>query len=162
MSTNVADVIVKPLDAQRVALVTEGTAEMSEDFSPIFARLYPKLFEGLGRLGVQPAGVTVALYDDVEDDAMVIFAGVQVAPDADAPADLAAELGIEFRDLPPVERAATVVHEGAMATVDQSYGALVQWLEANGETASTKSREIYLACDGPQDTWVTELQFPLA
>jgi hypothetical protein len=36
------------------------------------------------------------------------------------------------------------------------------WVSEAGEHSTGESREIYLDCDGPRDTWVVELQLALA
>jgi effector-binding domain-containing protein len=68
---------------------------------------------------------------------------------------------IEIVDVPAVPRGATTIHRGSMAFVDEGYQALFRWAEETGEHIDGYSREIYLACDGDPETWVTELQFAL-
>ncbi len=42
-----------------------------------------------------------------------------------------------------------------------SYQLLHERIDAAGEQPVGSSREIYLSCSGPRDTWITELQFVL-
>ena len=56
-----------------------------------------------------------------------------------------------------MERAATTVVRGAPEHFPDAYRALHEWIEA-GEQATSSERELYIDCDGPRDTWVTEPQ----
>lgn len=150
-------VVVKPLDGTRVAIVGESVDGFDVDFAPIFGRLYPSLFEELGRLGVDPAGPTYGLYDQRDDGRIEIWAGVVIGNDADVDSDL-----VSVRDLPAAQRAATLVHTGSMDSVTGSYAILDGWIERAGESAVGLSREVYLDCPENQDDWITELQFVLA
>jgi hypothetical protein len=60
--------------------------------------------------------------------------------------------------LPAVERAATTVVRGAPDQFPGAFGALHEWIGQAGERATSFERELYVDCDGPRDTWVTELQ----
>jgi hypothetical protein len=61
-------------------------------------------------------------------------------------------------DLDPVERAATTVVRGAPDQFPDAFRALHDWIDRNGSRATPFERELYLDCDGPPDSWVTELQ----
>lgn len=150
-------VVVKPLDPVRVAVIGEQADGFDVEFAPIFARLYPALFGELGRCDVQPAGPTYGLYDARSDGTIDIFAGVVVAPDAEIDSS-----AVTLRDLPAVDRAATLVHAGSMETVTRSYAILDHWIGAAGEKPLGYSREVYLDCPEDQDDWITELQFALS
>lgn len=157
MSDTQVAVVVKPLDATRVAIVGEAVDGFDVEFAPVFGRLYPSLFEELGRLGVDPAGPTYGLYDEREDGRIDIWAGVVIANDADLDSEL-----VTTRDLPAVERAATLVHAGSMESVGGSFAILDGWIDRAGEQAVGLAREVYLDCPENQDDWITELQFVLA
>jgi hypothetical protein len=60
--------------------------------------------------------------------------------------------------LPAAERAATTVVLGAPDQFPGAFGALHEWIGQAGERATSFERELYVDCDGPRDTWVTELQ----
>lgn len=151
-------VVVKALDATTVAVAGEPADGFDVEFAPIFERLYPRLFAALGAAGVAPAGPTYGLYEQNDDGTITVMAGVVVAPDASVETD-----EVSTRVLPAAERAATLVHRGAMATVGTSYALLDTWIDAAGEQPVGFSRELYLDCPpGDQTNWVTELQFVLA
>jgi hypothetical protein len=61
-----------------------------------------------------------------------------------------------------VERAATTVVRGAPEQFADAYGALHEWIDRTGDRATSFERELNIDCDGPRDTWVTELQTILA
>jgi DNA-binding transcriptional MerR regulator len=151
------DVVVKPLDEVRVAVVGEPADGFDVEFAPLFARLYPALFSELGQAGVAPCGPTYGLYDQRADGRIDVMAGVVISSDAELDSDAA-----QVRTLPAAERAATLVHLGSMETIAQSFSILDRWIEAAGETAQGYAREVYLDCPEDQADWVTELQFVLA
>ena len=66
--------------------------------------------------------------------------------------------------LPGVETMGTLVHRGSFDTLGDSYGAIMQWIEANGYRICGPSREINIQydSDGDPKDWLTELQFPVA
>jgi effector-binding domain-containing protein len=48
-----------------------------------------------------------------------------------------------------------------MEHVADAYQALLRWTDDTDEHIIGYSREIYLDCSGPPNTWTTELQFAL-
>ena len=66
--------------------------------------------------------------------------------------------GLTTIELPAVERAATTVVRGAPDKFPTAFRALHEWIERSGDQATSFERELYIDCDGPRDTWVTELQ----
>jgi len=149
-------IVIKTLDATRVAIASETADGFDAEFGPIFGRLYPKLFATLEREGTSPAGPTYGLYDERSDGQIEVIAGVVIAPTDTIDAD-----GVSTRDLPAAERAATLVHHGSMDTIVDSYSLLERWMEATGEQPVGFSREVYLDCPEDPADWVTELQFVL-
>ncbi len=150
-------IVIKPLDATRVAITIEVADGFDAEFAPIFSRLYPKLFGALEREGIEPAGPTYGLYDQLDDGRINIIAGVVISSSDSIAAD-----DVTTRDLPAAERAATLVHHGSMDSIVDSYALLERWMEATGEQPIGFSREVYLDCPEDQAEWVTELQFVLA
>jgi DNA-binding transcriptional MerR regulator len=153
------DVVVKSIDGQHVALVhTTAPSFGNAVLGPIFGRLFGELYAELDRLGIAPAGPMIALYEESEvaDAPIKVMAGLPVDEAEGATSDR-----IEFVDVPAVPRAATTIHRGSMAQVDEGYQALFRWAEETGEHIDGFSREVYLACEGDPETWVTELQFVL-
>ncbi len=149
-------IVIKALDATRVAIIGEEADGFDAEFGPIFGRLYPGLFAALERAGVVPAGPTYGLYDQLDDGCISVIAGVVIAPTANITSD-----GVSTRDLPAAERAATLVHHGSMDSIVDSYAVLQRWMEATDEQPVGFSREVYLDCPPDPAAWVTELQFIL-
>jgi DNA-binding transcriptional MerR regulator len=153
------DVVVKPVDAQHVAFVdTTATSFGNATLGPIFGRLFGELYGELDRVGVAPAGPTIALYEESEVAAAPIK--VMACVPIDEANDITSDR-IEVADVPAIPRAATTIHRGSMAHVEEAYRALLRWAEETGEQIDGFSREIYLECVGDPETWVTELQFAL-
>ncbi len=158
MSDIDAAVVVKPLDPIRVATCGVTADGFDVEFEPLFAELYPRLFGVLAEHGVAPAGPTYGLYDQRDDGRIEVLASVEIAADTEITSDV-----VNVRDLPAVERAATLVHRGSMSQVANSFAVLDQWIEAAGEQIVGLGREVYLECPpDDQSSWITELQFVLA
>lgn len=157
MDTTTASIVVKALDPLRLATASETVTGFDADLAGVYGRLYPLIFQELERLGVSVdySAPTASLHE-VHDDGIEIIAAVQIPADLEFTSEV-----IERRDIPAARKAATVIHAGAMDTVHQSHQALFTWVEAAGEEPVGLSRELYLQHDGPQDTWVTELQLVL-
>ena len=152
------DVVVKPVEAQHVALVdATATSFGNATLGPIFGQLFGELYCELDRLGVAPAGPQIALYEESEVPAapIKVMACVPVE-EADVTSDR-----LEVADVPAIPRAATTIHRGSMANVEEGYGALLRWADETGEQIDGFSREVYLECSGDPETWITELQFAL-
>jgi len=66
--------------------------------------------------------------------------------------------GLATIELAAVERAATTVVGGAPDQFPDAFRALHEWIGQSGEQATSFDRELYIGCDGPRDTWVTEVQ----
>jgi DNA-binding transcriptional MerR regulator len=153
------EVVVKPLPAVRVAVLT-GTADSFDPrhIGPVIQPLYNRLFERLQEAGVTPTGPSLAWYEQAGPELgepIVVHAGVTVA------AEPGSVPGVEVVDLPPVAEAATLVHRGSMDQVLTSVQTLARWIESAGRQADVLGREFYLESCGPQEQWVTEIQWPL-
>ncbi|MFJ3923250.1 MerR family transcriptional regulator [Streptomyces sp. NPDC090022] len=173
------DIVVKSLPPVRLAELTGIAASFrGEDIGPVIGPLYDELCARLDAAGVTPTGPGLAYYEDAdgaagagdaedgnagdgeaEEGAIVVHAGLPVAAHI-AAADLGAEVRIVT--LPAVERAATVVHRGAMDDVLPTAQALARWIDAHGHRSTGYARELTLACPPDRGQWVTELQEPLA
>ncbi|MER0245924.1 MerR family transcriptional regulator [Streptomyces sp. HSW2009] len=163
------EVVIKSVPTVRVAELS-GIAESfePEHIGPVIGPLYEELFRRLATAGVQPAGPAIAYYEpgpaDAPEGSVAVHAAVQVAGQAGV--EVGAQVGVgpdaghgfDVVDLPGVERAATVVHRGSMDAILPTAQTLARWIEANGYRATGYARELYLDCDGPKETWVTELQ----
>uniref|UniRef100_A0AAU2JI44 MerR family transcriptional regulator n=1 Tax=Streptomyces sp. NBC_00049 TaxID=2903617 RepID=A0AAU2JI44_9ACTN len=157
------DIVVKSLPPVRLAELT-GTAGSFEplDIGPVIGPLYDELCDRVERAGVVPTGPGTAYYEDApgaeSGTAILVHAGLPVAASVRAE-DLGGDVRIVT--LPAVERAATVVHRGAMDGVLPTAQALARWIDAHGHRSAGYARELTLACPEDRDQWVTELQEPL-
>jgi DNA-binding transcriptional MerR regulator len=148
------DVIIKRLEPMRVVGVTEELTGI-EQISAAAGRMYPQLHAALARHSVEFGGLSLALYEDVDNEnrplrmttALPVPGGVIIEGD-----------GLATIELPAVERAATTVVRGAPDRFPAAFRALHEWIDMAGEQATPFERELYIDCDGPPDTWVTELQ----
>ncbi|MFG2427230.1 MerR family transcriptional regulator [Streptomyces sp. NPDC048590] len=155
MPTN--DVVIKSLPAIRVAELTATAASFEPvDISPVIGPLYEELFRRLKTAGITPSGPGVAYYEDAPEGGgrISVHAAVEVA----APLQ---DGTFQVRDLPPVERAATIMHHGSMDAVLPTAQTLARWIDGNGYRSTAYPREISLECPPNQDEWVTELQAPV-
>lgn len=153
------DVVVKPLEPRRVALVdTTSPSFGNATLGPIFDRLFGELLVELDGAGVATTGPHIALYEPSEDPSapITVMAAVPIDDEADLTSDR-----VRVVELHPVARAAVTVHRGSMARVEDGYRALMRWADETGEQIDGYSREVYLDMAGDPDTWITELQFVL-
>ncbi|MFI7009481.1 MerR family transcriptional regulator [Streptomyces sp. NPDC050145] len=148
------DIVIKHLPSRRVAELT-AVAPDFDTIGPVIQPLYGELFRRLGAAGIAPTGPGVARYEDAPGGGVLVHAGVEVAA---APRE---EDGLRVLDLPPVERAATVIHRGSMEAVLPAVQMLAHWIEAHGHRSAGYPTEVNLECPENRDHWVTELQEPL-
>ena len=152
------EVIVKRLEPLRVVALSEDLAGVDE-IGQASGRMYPQLHAALGRHRVAFNGLSLALYEDIDDEdrplrlttALQVPSGVTIDTD-----------GLATIELPAVDRAATTVVRGAPDQFGDAFRALHEWIDQTGDQATSFDRELYIDCDGPRDTWVTELQTILA
>jgi DNA-binding transcriptional MerR regulator len=154
--TSVADydVIVKRLEPMRVVALTEELESYAE-IGAACGRLYPQLQAALAQRAVPCDGLSIAQYEETGDEsrpvrittALPVPAGVTIDGD-----------GMSTLELAAVERAATTVVRGDPAQFAGAFRALHDWIDQTGDQATAFERELYIDCDGPHDTWVTELQ----
>ncbi|MGW4245567.1 MerR family transcriptional regulator, partial [Nocardia sp. NPDC004722] len=156
----IAEVVVKSLPTIRVA-VARGLADSFDPshIGPVIGPLYRDLHGRLEALSIEVTGPDIALYESDGDgepgSRVVIHACVAVSA---APGSVP---GVEILDLPAIERAATIVHHGSMDRVLTTIQTLARWIETSGHQADRLGRELYLESCGPQEDWVTEIQWPL-
>jgi DNA-binding transcriptional MerR regulator len=152
------DVQLKRLPGVRVAELT-GTAGSFEPTSitPVIQPLYDQLWGRLDRVGLRPTGPAIAYYQDATDgEGVLVHATLPVDADPGDGHDVA------IVDLPEIQRAATIVHRGAMDDVLPTIQTLARWIDANGCRSAGYNRERSIQCGQDRDAWVTELQEPIA
>ncbi|MFJ2578481.1 MerR family transcriptional regulator [Kitasatospora aureofaciens] len=156
------DVVVKRVPSVRVAELSAVAASYQpEDIGPVIGPLFAELCRRLEAAGVAGAGPSVARYEDAPEGggAVLIRVGVPVGPGV--PAGAAGAYHFDVVDLPPIERAATVVHRGSMDEAMGSFQELAHFVDANGYRSAGYARELYLECPDDPAHWVTELQEPV-
>lgn len=151
------DIVVKRLEPLRVVTRQANIATFGAPIGPVLGRLRLEVQDELTDNGIDVTGPWLALYEDSGDDLVpiTVIAAVPIDFDAVVPGSLVA------RELPDVSKAATTIHRGTMACIDDGYQALLRWTETTGERVVGYSREVYHDCTGDQEAWLTELQFTL-
>ena len=158
------DVVLKHLPALRVAALSatatsyDDPTSISENLSP----LYPRLMELMEHAGVSIVGSPIAYYLPAPtgpgDETISVHAAFPIG-DAQPTAP-----GFDVVELPPVEQAATSLHEGSMSEAFRTGQKLADWIDENGYRTEGPgfAREVYLDCPpGEFDKWLTELQVPV-
>ncbi|MFD3875059.1 MerR family transcriptional regulator [Streptomyces sp. NPDC058623] len=157
------EIVVKSLPPVRLAELTGVSASYApQDIGPVIGPLYGELCRRFEGAGITPTGPGLARYEDAPDaepGSVLVRAGLPVAAGVRRE-DLGD--GVLIVELPGVERAATVVHRGAMDGVLPTAQALARWIDAHGHRSAGYARELTLACPDDPEQWVTELQEPLA
>lgn len=144
------DVVVKSTEAEWVIAITETLGSIDE-IGPAHARLWPRLETIMRDLGVDYTPPSIAVE---RGSGPIEFIAALIVPDG-----LSHDDGARTYELPGLARAATTVMRGD--DFDGGFRALHTWIAEAGERAAGESREIYLDCNGPRDTWVVELQVAL-
>ena len=142
----------KELPALTVLAKTAVVGDMSQ-IGPTIGPMFEGLATDLAEAGDPPAHPGVAWYDE-EGDGMRIFAGYlnKKAPVGDA----------DFRELSAQPRAITAIYVGAMAGIGAAWEQVAAHAQSLGLQFAGPARELYLDAQGPQETWRTELQLPVA
>nr|WP_267895949.1 GyrI-like domain-containing protein [Renibacterium salmoninarum] len=119
--------------------------------------LYPQLYNRISALGITPIWPGIAYYENTDDG------GVLVHASAPASADVVSDGSFTIVELPAVEQAATIVHQGLMDNVMSTIQTMARWIETNGYVSTGLNRELYLdyGCNDQPETWVTEMQEPV-
>lgn len=157
----VYEVVLKKVAPQLVASVS-GVIPGYDESGPVFDRLFDEVYDHVCRdQGVRQVGQGIALYHDHEDGSN---RDIQVEALAPLYAPLKGSARVQVYELPGVETMASVVHQGAFASLGLAYRAMMNWIERNGYTIAGPCREIYLQYerDGDPDQYVTEIQYPVA
>lgn len=146
------EIVLKSLPAFRILASTTEVVGPHEVPSVIGA-MFDQTADALRRHEVEPE-IPVATYAMVDGGGLLVQAGWMYDGDAIS--------GFEVVDIPSHE-ATTLVHLGAMDTIQTSWDRLISWTEQEGFTFAGPTREIYVdSVDTDQSTWVTELQIPVS
>lgn len=108
----------------------------------------------LARHRVQFDGLSHALYEDtgLEDRPVRLTTALNLPKGVPINDD-----GVSTVDIEAVEVPRPVV-PGSPEEFKDTFRALHEWADLAGEITTRFERELYIDCDGPRDTWVTELQ----
>ncbi|MGE5417467.1 MAG: MerR family transcriptional regulator [Acidobacteriota bacterium] len=84
--------------------------------------------------------------------------------DFEAAIPVAADCGLETKELPAIEKVASLLHYGSHQGLHEAHSALARWIEDNGYRLNGSTRTLFLTCgehvDDP-DKYVTEIQAPV-
>lgn len=153
----VLEVEMKHVPARLVAQLSAVAESWAPtDIGPVIQPLYPELISRMERAGVAITGPSTAWYEDTDEGRVLVHATLTI----DERPDDADELDFEIIELPAIELAATTIHTGTMDNCDQTYEAMLRWLDEHGHRPVGYSRELDIEC-GPDREWITELQFAL-
>jgi DNA-binding transcriptional MerR regulator/effector-binding domain-containing protein len=164
------DVVLKQVPAMRVVELSAtaasyvDAASISDNLSP----LYPRLMELMKQHGIPMIGSPIAYYEPAPtepgDETISVHAAFPIAAGPIAAGPGGDGLGFDVVDLPPLDAAATALHEGSMMEAFRTGQKIANWIDDNGyrPVGPGFAREIYLECPpGDFDGWITELQVPV-
>ena len=149
------EIVIKQVEPLKVAAL--------RDIIPTYGDqgpLWDELVAFMMQHGVESVAPCLTIYYDAEHRERDV--DVEVCEPVDA--SLPDHPRIQVRHLPAVEAMASVIHEGSYDDFNETYVALLTWIEANGYRIVGPNREIYLR--GPEhggdpESYVTEVQFPV-
>ncbi len=149
------DVIIKNVAPLRVAEI-RGIAPSMEQIGPTLNQLFDQVMDYITQQGATLVGPAVALYYSVEQN-------VHVGACMPFEGALSDSEQVKVVSLPAVETMASTIHHGSFSTLNQAYGAIFTWIEANGYRINGPTRELNLEYerDGDPSKYVTEVQFPV-
>ncbi len=143
--------VVKQAVPRRI-VATSGSVASQPEVPQLVGPMFRTVADAIGGVG-ECADLGVATYAMRPDGGLDIVVGYVW--------DGGAIPGFDVVELPEVLVASTT-HYGVMATIDESWGALMRWVDENGFRPSGPGREIYHdAASEHQRDWVTELQQPI-
>lgn len=130
-------------------------AEISETMGDAFSRVYGFM----GERGIRPAQPPVSVYYTYDPDTIEFRAGFLASGD-----DAKKAAGDVKADVTPAGRVVHFVHIGPYATLRESYGVLMGWLEEEGLKLGAPTWEVYIDDPDktPEDKLRTEIFVALA
>ena len=150
------EVVIKEVPALHVAGLRDTVADYGSQ-GPLWDELMGYVYGNGGK----PAGPCLTIYfdeeykeSDVDLEVVQPFEGL-----------LSSGERVRVYDLPGVATMASTIHTGPYSGFTDAYGALMQWIAANGYRITGPNREVYLRGPGDQgvapEDYVTEVQFPV-
>lgn len=153
--------IAKKELAPQPVLVVRRSIKRSEIAATI-ADALPKIAHYAQQNGIALVGLPFTRYVEVGPGLMTIEPGMRIAGPAPAIVSATAEVR---KDTLPAGPAATTLHAGPYEHLPEAYGALEQWIQAEGLKSGGAPWECYVNSPGefpnPKD-WKTEVYWPLA
>ena len=152
------DVIIRQLPAIRLAELSGTTASFSpDDTGPLIGQLFGELCRRLDSAGIVPAGPRTVYFETPGEGqyGIVVHVGLPVS------AMVTEGLDFQVVSLPPVERAATIVHRGMTHGFLSTSQLLVRWVEAHGYRFDGHAREVTLSSSENPEECAAELQAPV-
>jgi DNA-binding transcriptional MerR regulator len=152
------EVIIRQLPAVRLAELSGIAASFSPDHTgPLIGRLFDELCRRLGSAGIAPAGPRTVCFETPGEGGyeILVHVGLPVSPVVTGGQDF------QVVSLPPVERAATIVHRGMIHGFLGTSQLLVRWVDAHGYRFDGHAREVTLSSSKNPEECVAELQAPV-
>lgn len=150
------EVVIKEAPAMRVAGLRDIVADYGSQ-GPLWNELMGYVFQNGGK----PAGPCLTVYFDEEYKERDV--DLEVVQPVEGPLNSGGR--VRVYDLEAVPTMASTIHHGPYSGFSDAYGALMQWISANGYRIVGPNREVYLRSAGdegiaPED-YVTDVQFPV-
>jgi effector-binding domain-containing protein len=147
---------IKPAPAMRVAGLRATVADYGSQ-----GPLWEELMAYVAQHNLKMTGPCLTVYYDEEYKERDV--DLEVVQPVDGP--LSVDGRVHVYELAGAESMASTLHHGSYDNFDKAYGALMQWIAANGYRIVGPNREIYLRNEaddgaGPDDL-LTEVQFPV-
>lgn len=147
---------ITSLPVLRLAQYT-GQVATADQMGDVVGALFGRLLGSMQQLGLDTDQPTVAWYDG-SGAAPAVGVGVPLSGALDV-----GDTGLETHELPVVDRAVVVRHEGSLGGLAQAWQQLHEHLTSEGLSPAGPCREVYLAGDvSREDSWVVDLQQPVA
>jgi DNA-binding transcriptional MerR regulator len=152
------DVIIRQLPPVRLAELSGTAASFSPDeTSPLIGGLSDELRRRLDSAGIAPAGPRTVYFETPGEGeyGIVVHVGLPVSAMVTGGQDF------QVVSLPPVDRAAVIVHRGMIHGFLATSQLLVRWVEAHGYQFDGHAREVTLSSSANPEECVAELQAPV-
>lgn len=156
--SNTYEVTIKSVPAINVVSLQEAVDDF-ETSSATNIRLFDTLRERMSANNLAFSNHDIAVYHGIPT---VTPLAIEATIETDVtPTDA---VDVQFKTLPAVEQMASVTLYGGFENYGVAMQALMQWIASNGYQVVGDMRDVYHVFDknGDPNTFVTELQFPIA